>query len=250
MTAPAAATGGGRVRPPRRQVEVRSVRRLTPGMLRIRVGGPDLAGFADEYRPGGHMKLFVPAGDGETAMRTYTPRNVDADRQELDVDFVLHGEGPAARWAAGARPGDRVALAGPKGGFAVAETADWLLVAGDASALPAIGDVVSAIPPGVPATVVVEVADADEQQPLVAPAGVEVRWLSRSDGEDLVSALRALPLPAGTGQVWLGCEASDMRAIRRHLLDGGLSRDLLTTRGYWRRGERGYTDHDLGEDVQ
>jgi NADPH-dependent ferric siderophore reductase len=110
--------------------------------------------------------------------------------------------------------------------------------------------VVTAIPAGMPATVVVEVADAGEQQPLAVPSGVEVRWLLRSDGEDLVSALQALPLPAGTGQVWVGCEASDMRAIRRHLLDSGVPRDQLATRGYWRRGEEGYTDHDLGEDVQ
>jgi NADPH-dependent ferric siderophore reductase len=223
-------------------------------MVRIRVGGPDLAGFADDHRPGGHMKLFLPhedsdRGDG-TAMRTYTPRNVDAAALELDVDFVLHGDGPAARWAAAARPGDRVALAGPKGGFEVADGTDWLLVAGDASALPAVGDIVPAVPAGLLAIVLVEVEDPAEQQPLTAPPGVDVHWLFRSEGEDLVTAVHRLPLPPGDGQVWVGCEASDMRAIRRHLLDAGVPRDRLSTRGYWRAGEVGYTDHDLGEDVQ
>jgi NADPH-dependent ferric siderophore reductase len=59
-----------------------------------------------------------------------------------------------------------------------------------------------------------------------------------------------LLLPAGNGRVWVGCEASDMRAIRRHLLDAGVARDRLHTSGYWRAGESGYTDHDRGEDVQ
>ena len=223
-------------------------------MVRIRVGGPDLAGFADAYRPGGHMKIFVPHEGSErddgTAMRTYTPKNVDAGALELDVDFVLHGDGPAAKWAAEARPGDRVALAGPKGGFEVADGTDWLLIGGDASALPAIGDIVPALPSGLPTTVLVEVADPAEQQALIAPPGVAVHWLHRSDGDDLVTALRRLPLPPGTGQVWVGCEASDMRAIRRHLLDAGVARDLLHTNGYWRAGESGYTDHDRGDDVQ
>jgi NADPH-dependent ferric siderophore reductase len=243
--------GSGRPRPPRRQVEVRSVRRLTPRMVRIRVGGPDLAGFADGYAPGAHMKLFVPDGDGGTAMRTYTPRNVDADGLELDVDVVLHGSGPAARWAEEARPGDRVALAGPKGGFAVEEGADWLLVAGDDSALPAIGDLLSAVPAGLPTTVLLEVADPEERQPLAAGQDVDVYWLFRSDGDDLVDAVRRLPQQQGSGQAWVGCEAAAMRAIRRHLMDSGtVPRARLATRGYWRQGEAGYPDHDFGEDVQ
>lgn len=218
-------------------------------MVRIRVGGAALAGFADAFAPGGHMKLFVPDGGG-TAMRTYTPRNVDPAALELDVDVVLHGAGPAARWAAGARPGDRAELAGPRGGFTVDDGTAWLLLAGDDSALPALGDIVPALPAVLPAVVLVEIADPAEQQPFAAGPDVDVRWLFRSDGASLVEAVRGLALPAGVGQAWVGCEAADMRAVRRHLLDAGVARDRLATRGYWRRGEAGYPDHDFGEDVQ
>jgi len=95
---------------------------LTPRMRRITLGGPELAGFVS-LGTDDHVKLFFPQNAAEQAtletlvigagkdngpmpaMRDYTPRRYDLDTLELDIDFVLHGDGPAATWAEQARPG-------------------------------------------------------------------------------------------------------------------------------------------------
>ena len=82
-------------------------------MRRITVGGAQLAGFIS-LGSDDHVKLFFPQTAEELAtlenlelsvgmksktmppMRDYTPRRYDLDTLELDIDFVLHGDGPAA----------------------------------------------------------------------------------------------------------------------------------------------------------
>jgi NADPH-dependent ferric siderophore reductase len=45
-------------------------------------------------------------------MRTYTIRRLAGD--QLDVDFVLHGDnGPASRWALRAQEGDAIQISAP-----------------------------------------------------------------------------------------------------------------------------------------
>ena len=71
--------------------------------------------------------------------RRYTVRSWDAAQQLLTVDFVVHGdEGVAGPWAATAKPGDVLVFEGPGGGYRPDPSADWHLLVGDESALPAI----------------------------------------------------------------------------------------------------------------
>jgi NADPH-dependent ferric siderophore reductase len=264
-----------RPRPPIRTVRVRRIQRLSPRMLRVTVAGPELAGFpAAEQGPASHIKVFLPAPGQDQPLipergpeglvfqegprpviRTYTPRRYDAASQELDIDFVLHGHGPASAWASRARPGDVLAVAGPRGGFRPDGSSDWLLIAGDESALPAVATILEALPPSARAIVRVEVAELAEEMELAVPAGAELRWLHRDGREGLPgrlleSAIRETALPDGQGLAWVACEASVMRSIRRHLLyDRGLPRAALHTRGYWKEGEPNHPDHDTGEEV-
>jgi NADPH-dependent ferric siderophore reductase len=209
----------------------------------------ELAGW-DPGGPGAHLKVFVPHSGGDTAMRTYTVRRFDAQAEALTVDFVLHGIGPASDWARQAGPGDRFQVSGrARGGF-VAN--GWCVLAGDQAALPAIAAIAEVAPIETQITALVEMSGADEGLELESPARLDVRWIHR-DGrppcERLVSAVEALKLPAGEGQVWVGCEAGAMRRIRRHLLDErGLAPGALRTRAYWRLGVADYPDHDTGED--
>src|SRR6266568_4230449 len=80
----------------------------------------------------------VDAGSGAPVMRDYTPRRFDAVQRELDIEFALHGDGPAATWAAQAAPGQRVMIGGPRGSFIVPTDFDWHLLIGDETALPAV----------------------------------------------------------------------------------------------------------------
>jgi NADPH-dependent ferric siderophore reductase len=235
--------------------------RVTPHMIRVVLGGEGLAGFpAGEFTDHYVKLLFPPPGapygvpfDVEQVRaelpqeqwpvtRTYTVRAWDPASGELTIDFVYHGdEGLAGPWAASARPGDRIQFFGPGGGYAPSPAADWHLLAGDESALPAIGAALTRLPAGVPATVVVEVAGPEEEQPDLVPAdGVDLVWVHRGDsppGEPLVAAVRALPLPAGTGHVFVHGEAGLVRELRLHLrAQRGSAPEFTSISGYWRVG--------------
>ena len=251
MTGP----NGRRPRIPR-VAEVLRTERLTPHMIRVVLGGDGLAGFPAGEFTDHYVKLLFPpdAPDPERPVtRTYTVRAWDAAAGELTLDFVWHGdEGLAGPWAANAQPGDRISFFGPGGAYAPAPDADWHLLAGDESALPAIGTLLEALPPDTEAAVHLEIGGDDARLELPRRANTRVQWhLRRSPGAfgaALLDAARGVGA-AGETRFWVACEARAMRDIRRCLLDERhVPKASLTTRGYWRVGQTDYPDHDYGED--
>src|SRR4051812_14367372 len=207
MTEPGS-NGGGPRRPRTPRVgEVLRTSQLTPHMIRVVLGGEGLAGFPAGEFTDHYVKLLFPpdAPDPDRPVtRTYTVRNWDAAAGELTLDFVWHGdEGLAGPWAANAQPGDRISFFGPGGGYAPSPDAGWHLLAGDESALPAIGAALERLPDGARALAFVEVAGPEEEQTdLVLRDGVSLTWVHRGDaapGEALVAAVRSAALPEGTG---------------------------------------------------
>jgi NADPH-dependent ferric siderophore reductase len=186
-------------------------------------------------------------------MRTYTPRRVDVTAGTLDVELIVHGAGPASAWAERAAPGDHLAVAGPGGRLALdVDDGPWV-IAGDESAIPAIGTLLDALPPGAQAEVYIEVEDGGDEIELDGPVAAKITWLHRggaaAPGALLHDAVASATIPAGT-KVWAACEARAVRGIRRALLDGGrVEVGSLVTRGYWRAGEENHPDHDYGDDA-
>jgi NADPH-dependent ferric siderophore reductase len=193
-----------------------------------------------------HWRAMNPAIRG--SMRTYTVREQRRAPDEVDVDFALHGElGPAARWAARARPGDRLTALGPieadnRGiDFRPPPGTDRVLITGDETALPAVAGILRRLPPGTPARVWIEVAHPEDLQDLPTDAAAEITWLVRAGASrhaDLVlDAVRASALPGGRPYAWLAGESGTVRALRRLLVgEWGLDRRAVTSTGYWRRG--------------
>jgi NADPH-dependent ferric siderophore reductase len=186
-------------------------------------------------------RIVWPDGAHGVALRSYTARRQDPAAGEVEIDFVLHGDGPAAAWAGAAVPGVPLAVAG---GASLGERpAGRLLLVGDETALPAISRILGEAAPDVVGVALVEVADPAEEQPLAAPAGMTVRWLHRNGtppGEStlLVDAVAALD-PFGGPDVfaWVGAESATVRAIRADLRGRwGLGRAQHHAIGYWRRG--------------
>jgi NADPH-dependent ferric siderophore reductase len=209
---------------------------LTPSMVRVVVGGPDLEGFA----VGSFTDHYVKCRFGDR-MRSYTVRAFDPERRLLTLDFVVHGDrGIAGPWAASARPGDKLEIMGPGGAYAPDPEADWHLMVGDDAVLPAIAVSLSRVPGDVPVFAVIEVDGHEHRQPLNSPGNLEVVWVHRraDAGQDpslLLEAVRALSLPAGRGQAFVHGEATTVRVIRRHLvLDRGLAANALSATGYWK----------------
>lgn len=244
-----------------RHATVLRKRWLTPHMIRVVLGGDGLTGFtADRYADHYVKLIFPPDGvdypvpcdldlirrelprDQWPRMRTYTVRAWDATTGELTIDFVYHGdEGLAGPWAAQARPGDQVLFRGPGGGYAPSPAADWHLLVGDESALPAIGAALERLPHGAPARVFVEIAGPAEEQQLTAAGAVEIVWVHRNGrivGEALVEAVRALAFPPGAVHAFVHGEANFVRELRRMLrVDLRVPQDQLSISGYWRRGD-------------
>ncbi len=251
---------GARPRKPRFRVEVKRVRRLTPRMVRVTFGGDALADFA-WTGPASHVKLIfaqdgAPDVNARPTMRTYTPRRFDRASREIEVDFVIHGEGPACAWAQQATVGQALTVAGPGRSYSVDASADWYLLAGDDTAIAAVSTILESLPPAVPAIVLLEVVDDAERHVIDARTErTEIRWLTRGPdprnaGRRLEAAVRAIELPPGSGRIYVACESDAMRRIRRHLLtERGFPREGLVTRGYWRLGETDHPDRDYGEDA-
>lgn len=217
-----------------------AVERTAPRLVTISVSGEALQGFT-LTQPTSHIKIFLPT-EGDPVVRTYTPLRYDADANVLDIQFVLHGEGPASIWAASARVGDELSVAGPGGRFQLDESVASWWIAGDESAVPAITGLLGALPSSVRVDVHIEVADGADELTLARP----VTWHHRTGG--FGDALLAAAEHASAEQYWVACEAGAVRGIRRLLLDRGVTRDALTTRGYWRAGEANHPDHDYGDD--
>jgi NADPH-dependent ferric siderophore reductase len=227
-------------------------------MHRVVLGGEGLAAFTAGTATDHYVKLLFPA-DGVTypepfdlerireefpreqwpVTRTYTVRAWNPELREIQVDFVLHGdEGLAGPWAARARPGDVVRFMGPGGGYTPDPTADWHLLAGDESALPAIAAALEALPEGADVRAFVEIAGPEDEQKIASP--VEVVWLHRGDrpvGAALVEAVRALDFPAGRVHAFVHGEAGFVKELRRLLrTERQIPPSDLSISGYWRLG--------------
>lgn len=218
----------------RRTLTVLATTRLTPNMLRLRLGGPELAGFVSSS-PGDHVKLFVPDGTGGQVMRDYTPRQFDVVAGWLDIDFALHEAGPATLWALQARPGDRAEIGGPRGSQVIGgPIAEWLLI-GDETALPSIARRIEEMPEGARVTSLVAVRGMADRQAIATRADHRAIWGERDDPVDpqpLVSAFDRLDPGPGTF-VWIAAEAGVARALRDAALARGIAPEWLRAAGYW-----------------
>jgi NADPH-dependent ferric siderophore reductase len=186
----------------------------------------------------------------------YTLRAWRPAEHELDILMVLHGDaGPASAWAMRAKPGDPVALWGPRTAYHPPADTDWWLLVADETGLPGVATILEQLPEGAVARVFAEVDNEAERQELPEGPGFEVTWLYREGAEPgstslLPDAVRALEWPGGTPYAWGGAESRTITKVRKYVRqEVGLSRDAVSLVGYWRREILGDTStDDLDED--
>ena len=244
---------------------------VTDRLVSVILAGEELAGFTVDrpaasvrllVAPPGSPELVLPTWDGNRflladgrrpTIRTLTPRRSEPSARELEVQVVVHGVGMASRWASSARPGTPAAISGPGRGYDPGPDggarASAYLLAGDETALPAIGQLMEMLPAGPPVQALVEVADpgARFDQLLGGRPAAAVEWLvaepGKAPGETLLDALRAAELGPDDARIWVAGEAAAVQRIRRHLFEErGMDRDRATVRGYWKHGRAGDDD--------
>lgn len=231
----------------RRRLRVLERRALTDRLVRVTLGGEELAGFTS-LGPADHVKGFFPTEDG-VAGRDCTPAEFrpvgGTGGPELDLDLVVHeGAGPAGTWAAEAVPGDEVEIGGPRASrLAPSGFARALLVA-DASATPALRRWIRAFAGVLPVRAVLFGDDArladylDEAERAVAQPRLAL------DGrEDLLSVLLEQTVDPDTF-VFAAGEATTLVPVRRWLKhDLALPPENRVVSGYWRRGDGAFDHH-------
>jgi NADPH-dependent ferric siderophore reductase len=237
-------------------------RNVTPGMVRVTLGGDGLrdfrtTGVGDEYirfffpnpetgelvLPDVDEKGFWkwPEGKKPAHCECYTIRAVRPGdgAPEIDVDFVVHEHGRASEWAQQASPGQTVALREPYGIYEAPATCDWQLFVCDATGLPALGRLLENLPAGTEARAIVEIPDASHEQPFETKADLKLVYLHGTGNglapSRLEAAVRGVAVPEGRiPYVWVAAETRAVRPIRkylRHELGWHVSRYSIT--GYW-----------------
>lgn len=243
-----------------RELTVGQITDLSPHMRRLRLHGPDL----EAYEPEGiHVRLMIPprgkthpkwptlaengmpvwpGGEDAVAQRVYTIRDMDANAGWIDIDFVLHGDnGPGSAFALHAARGDLIAMTGPLGSNL--PDADWMLFAGDETALPAIGRYLTDLPAHVTGHALIEVGSKADIIPVTTRSRIEVNWILRDSGAEVTrsliqDAIRAIEIPKDGKKVycWAGVEQADYKPVHAYWRkDIGLSRDECVAMTFWRK---------------
>ena len=254
-------------------VQVIHITDITPHMRRITVASQDLIGLQG-LMPGIHLKILLPQpgqdkpllptldGNGQPVpppeeerpiVRTYTVRTFEPATGELAIDFVLHGdEGPASSWATHVQIGQSIGIA-MRPGISYRE-ADWYLLAGDQTALPAISAILELLPASAKGLALIEIPDATEEQTLEFTAAIDVHWLHRNGVEAgkstvLQDAVRDAAIPDGQFQtrfIWVATESSITKEIRDYLRSHyQLAQHELHAVAYWKLGMDEATYHEL-----
>lgn len=197
---------------------VSRVQRISPSFVRVTLADESLRDFGDTCldqrikvvfplegaAEGADPFATFPTGDTwylawrelpdaeRNVFRTYTPAAVRRDAGELDIDIAVHGEtGPGSVWALHVQPGDPVMVWGPDATVPGNESVgvDWtpgaaerFLLAGDETAVPAIVNILRALPAGATGQAFLEVPDSGDVREIEAPVGIEVVWLPRGQG--------------------------------------------------------------------
>ena len=245
---------------------------LTSHMFRVVLGGSGFGTFTPSKFTDSYVKLVFVGDDVDMAslpqpltldsfadlppaeqpvVRTLTVRRADPAAREIAIDVVVHGEhGAAGLWAATAEPGQPVYLMGPSGAYAPDPAADWHLLAGDETALPAISVALEALPANAIGQAFIEIAGPEDEIPLTAPQGVRIDWIYRGGradliGEDragdfapLIEAVKSAPWLPGQVHVFIHGEAQAvMHNLRPYIRkDRDVAAKWASISGYWRRG--------------
>ncbi|MCZ4076742.1 siderophore-interacting protein [Rhodococcus sp. H36-A4] len=252
-----------------RELDVLRVEDITPGMRRVIVGGPSMdrhvrdgvelppvrtRGFDDDVKilpvdpATGALPFTVPVNSDNGTVdwpagsfqysRTYTVRRFDEDTREMALDFAMHEGGLAAGWAHGVQAGEKILVAGPKHSSSLPRGVDWMMIAGDETALPAIAHCLEKLPADLPATVVIEVAEPSHRQELFSAASVDITWLYRSENggqSRMVDAVQAAQWRPGQPYLWVAGEASTIKPLRRWAKqDKQIPKQFVEIAGYWR----------------
>ncbi|MBU2668965.1 siderophore-interacting protein [Actinoplanes bogorensis] len=239
---------------------VTGVRDLTGHLRRVTLSGDHLDRF--EYLAPDHLvRIFLPR-DGELHLpesekwwpalqaipeprrphcRNYTIRRIDHGKRELDIDFVLHGDGgPASAWANRVAVGDRIGVLSDGADYDPPADTTWQLLIADETGMPAVTSALEALPAGMPAIAFIEVDNPNDHIPVRVPDGSTLTWLHRAGqpagtSKVVLHAVQKLHFPEGIPYAFIAGESGMVTSLRRHLVrTRGVDKKRVYFCGYWK----------------
>ena len=181
-------------------------------------------------------------GGPRPIVRTYTVRNIRPDQNEMDIDFVDHGDGgPASAWARNAQAGTVCGFAGPGPIKVTSYYADSYLIVADMSALPVAAATLEAMPEGAKGTAIFEIMSPEDKQDFRIPDGIDVHWIVNADpreiGVQVIEMLRDMDWPSGVVQACIAGESGMIKTLRQDILvKRALPKEDCYISGYWKIG--------------
>lgn len=233
-----------------RLTQVTNVIDLTPHLRRIVLTGKDLRSFPSGEE-GAHVKVVLPAegeqkptldlhGEKKPLMRSYTIKKYDPVTNLLSLDFVVNRhQGPATNWAAQAKKGDYIGIAGPGVKKISKFNAEAFLLVGDLTSINAVSAFAQSASVEANVQALLQVPSLDDVIKLDVGEHVSVQWLVEEESELSESVLKlANELPIDT-QVFLGLEAMEVKKLMSILQDQlNIERSNIHASSYWTKGKR------------
>lgn len=213
-------------------LEVVRVEDIAPHVRALTMASPDLVGF--EYAAGQDL-MFDFSSDDRSVRRRYTIRRADPTAGTADFEIELHdGGGPATVWAAETQPGARLEAIGPRGGIRLHPDVPSHLFVVDDSAMPAAFAMLEAVPSGQSATALLVTRHGAASRPVPSTSSeMALVWV---DGRELGKTLAELRQRPGEAAYVFG-ERGFVRTAEETLIAGGMARDSVSAKAYWRRDQ-------------
>lgn len=235
---------------------------ITPHYLRVFLTGESVAEIA-ETTLGINNKIIIPSSgmlnftmpqmntetkewmyeenSSRPIIRTYTHRGIDLEKNEIWIDFVVHGdEGPASKWAIDAKPGDFLGVMMKRGKKELYAAADHYVLVGDATAIPVIGAILEDLPASAKGIAILEVYNKNEEQLLKTKANIDFIWTHNPNpqhGSKIAAILKQQQLPKTSRFAYVAAEFSTVKEIRNYLRkDQQWEREELYAYSYWKSG--------------
>lgn len=236
-------------KPTTRQLTVVSSEFATPNMLRVSLYSESLSDMPAEC-DGDYIKLLFNEQGGtdlskisegqKPIMRTFTIRYFDKVNKTIEIDFVKHEAQDekscfAIRWAANAKKGDSISIAGPGSINSINPNADWFFMVADMTALPALSAKIKKLPESAKGYAIIQVKSSNDIQSIDAPKNMKIHWLAEQD--NLSHHAQSVPWLNGNASVWVACEFDSMRSLRDYFRNvREVEREYIYISSYWKKG--------------
>lgn len=222
--------------------EVLDVERHSPSMVRVELGGPGLADFVSLGVPDEACVFEFPVPNAVAGLRPDPGRWYSLHEVEpnyLAIGIVIHPGGLGSDWAEKASVGDTLRITQHNSWFRRPAEAQWQVLLGDITALPAIARIITESAADLPTRAIVEIPDPGDELDEWEHAA-DITWVHNAGLTTTHSVLaelaRDLQLPDGPGYVYVAGEASVTRAARKLLrAEHKVPAEQSGGIGYWRR---------------